>query len=272
MEIALTTNKNQWVKNSAKFGYMAKGVVYSLIGIMAAIAAFGSGSSKDAGKTDAFKLLLDQPMGKVLVFTVALGLVGYVAWRMIEAIKDPHHHGNEVKGIITRIGYGLSAAAYLGVSIYAFKLIFATQDSGGGTQKALVDKILDQSWGPWAIGIVGIILVGKGIQQILKSLSGKYRKEVESGRIDSRYREILVKTGGVGYIARGIVWGVIGYLFFRGAVDQNANGTGGTGEALSFLEKGFGEWVLGLVAIGLVCYGAFKILEGLYRRFDTASL
>jgi hypothetical protein len=269
MDISITTNKTDWINNSAKAGYMAKGIVYSLIGILAAIAAFGTGNSKNTGKTDAIKFLLEQPLGKTMVFLVALGLLGYVVWRMVEAIKDPHRHGTDIKGIFTRIGYGISAIVYLSVSVYAFKMVFTSHQSSGDSQKALIDKIMDEKWGPWLIGIIGIILVAKGIQQIIKSITGKYRKELEAGKINSKYREFLVKTGAAGYIARGIVWLIIGYLFVRGALDKNANETGGTGEALSFLEQGFGSWVLGLVAVGLICYGIFKILEGLYRRVET---
>ncbi|KAJ1498924.1 hypothetical protein HMI54_012266, partial [Coelomomyces lativittatus] len=72
-------------------------IVYILLGILAVMAAFGNGNTKDTGKSDVFQFILDQPFGKVLLFIVAFGLLGYVVWRLVEAIKDPHSHGNKAK-------------------------------------------------------------------------------------------------------------------------------------------------------------------------------
>lgn len=271
MAIAIPITKNKWIENFARFGYCAKGVVYCLLGVLAVIAAFGSGSAKDTGKTDVFKLILEQPLGKFLLFVVALGLLGYVMWRFIEAIKDPHNDGKNAKGMMKRIGYGISAIIYLGLSIYAFTMVFngSSSDSGGNSKQSIVDKILDLSYGQWLIGIIAGLIVAKGIYEIYKAVSGKYKKDLQEDRINPSYRKLLVKSGLAGYIARGIVWGIIGFLFFRAAINANPSEVGGTEKAFGLLESDFGPYVMGIVAIGLICYGIFKILEGLYKRLDV---
>ena len=272
MDLELTTNKNKWIENFARFGYAAKGVVYCLVGILACIAAFGSRKSDETSKTDALKLIQEQPFGKILLAIVALGLLGYVLWRFIEALKDPHHHGTKAKGILTRIGYGISALIYLGLSIFAFKLILNGNSSGGegNTKQSIINKLMEHEAGLWAIGIVALIIIGKGISHIIKAISGKYRKELKEEKIDHKYRDLLIKAGGIGYFARGVVWGIIGYLLLRAVFNSNPSQAGGADNALSFVEDGFGSLVLGIIALGLICYGIFKILEGMYKKISVS--
>lgn len=271
MDVALTVNKNKWIENFARFGYAAKGIVYCLVGILACIAAFGSGKSNDTSKTDALKLIQEQPFGKTMLALVALGLLGYVLWRFIEAVKDPHHHGTKAKGILTRIGYGISALIYLGLSIFAFKLVINGNNSGGegNTQQNILNKVMDHEAGLWIIGMVALIIIGKGIYHIIRAVRGKYRKDIREEKIDPKYRNLLIKAGGIGYFARGIVWGIIGYLLLRAALNSNPNAAGGTENALSFVENGFGSLVLAIIALGLICYGIFKILEGMYKKISV---
>lgn len=121
--LSLSNNKNIVVK-LARFGYITKGVVYSIVGILASMAAFGIGTTKNTDRNGVINFIVDQPLGKVLLGIVCVGLLGYVMWRLIETFKDPHDHGNGAKGLITRAGYAISAIVYAGLSIYAFRLLF----------------------------------------------------------------------------------------------------------------------------------------------------
>ena len=104
--------KEKWIENFARFGIVSKGVVYCLIGILTAMAAFGL-QGKKAGKTDAFNLIYEQPFGKILLLIVACGLLGYVTWRFFQAFRDIDHKGNDAKAKVVRIGYAISAVIYL---------------------------------------------------------------------------------------------------------------------------------------------------------------
>lgn len=269
MDISIPVNKNKWIENFARWGYAAKGIVYCLLGVLALIAAFGSGSSKNTEKQDIFNLILEQPFGKFLLGAVAVGLLGYVMWRLIEVFKDPHNHGKKIKGIVVRIGYLISALVYFSFSVIAIKLILG--NGGGGnssnTQQTLLSKIMNYEAGVWAVGVVAIIFIIRGIQQIAKAFSGKFRKDIQEGKIGRKYRTLLVRAGSAGYISRGIVWGIVGYLFLKAAINSNPSEAGDTSNALELLEN-HGSWVLGTVAAGLICYGVFKILEALYKRFN----
>lgn len=77
----------------ARAGYAAKGVVYIVIGWLAATAAVGRGG----GTTDprgAVRFIGDGPFGKIALVVIGVGLLGYMAWRLVSAATDAERHGN----------------------------------------------------------------------------------------------------------------------------------------------------------------------------------
>lgn len=264
-------SKSDWIEGFARIGYASKGIVYCLLGILAVIAAFGSGSTDDTNKTNILNIILGQPFGKIILGIVAVGLIGYVMWRAIETIKDPHNHGNSGKGLLTRAGYAVSAIVYAAISYSAFKLIINGSEGGdnGDIRQTAVAKLLEQPFGQWLVGLVALGIFIRGAQQIIKAVSGKYRKGIKESKINNQYKELLIKTGEVGYIARGIVWGLIAFLFMRAAIFSDANEAGSTDDALGLVQTDFGPWVLTAIALGLFCYGVFFMVKAKFSRVEV---
>ena len=97
------------IRYLAKAGYSSRGVVYLVIGVFALLAAIGSGENKSA--KDALSTVLSQPFGTVMIVVLIAGLVGYVLWRLIQAIFDTDGHGRTLKGFTIRIGLLVGAGA-----------------------------------------------------------------------------------------------------------------------------------------------------------------
>lgn len=81
----------------ARFGYVAKGFVYGAIGILALLAAFSFGG-ETTDTSGALQAISQQPFGQILLVLITIGLVGYVIWRLIQAIVDPRDKGTDAKG------------------------------------------------------------------------------------------------------------------------------------------------------------------------------
>ena len=94
-----------WVEWIARFGYAAKGVGYVVMGVLAVLAAAGAGGGSTTDQNGAFQTIEEAPFGQVLLGVVAVGLVGYVLWRSIQAVADPDGEGTDLKGVVKRIGY-----------------------------------------------------------------------------------------------------------------------------------------------------------------------
>ena len=106
------------VEPIARFGLAARGVVYVVIGTLAARAAAGKGG----GATDregAVRAVDRVDDTGLLMIALALGLLAYVVWRLVQAFGDLEGKGKDAKGLAVRAGYAASGLAYLGLAVTA---------------------------------------------------------------------------------------------------------------------------------------------------------
>lgn len=263
----------EWIDTYARVGIASKGVVYILVGVLAAMAAFGKGGNVGGGQQGAFSWILEQPFGQILLGLVIIGLLGYVGWRMIMAFKDPDGYGTDAKAMFKRAGFFFSGLTYLFFAFSAARMLYPALSSGsggsGGGQETLIAKVLDQPFGQILVGIFAAIVIGKGIFQFYRGIQGKFKGHVNERTMSSEERAVYTRSGRVGYIARGIVFGIVGYFLVQAAMQSDASEAGGTGEALSFLSGTGGPILLAAVALGLAAYGIFMFLKSKYRYIPT---
>lgn len=235
-------------------GLAAKGLVYGIIGALTAMVAFDMGGEK-AGKSDVVDFLQTQPFGNFILYLLSAGVVAYSLWRLYTAFADPKNKGNDIKGIIKRIGYFCSSAVYMlfGISIFRSAL---GSGGGSGSKQYYTAQLMDYSYGPTLIAIVGIILIGVGIYQIYKGYSGKYLKELNAGY--GQHQSKIKTAGKYGFMARGVVFGILGYFVLLAGLTENADMVRGTQGAFSFLQQqSYGTYMMGIIALGLLGYGLF---------------
>src|SRR5687768_3244501 len=69
------------------YGSIATGIIYLGIGVIA-ILSFLKVRHGGADESSMLAILNDYIVGKILIWIILLGTVGYIAWRFYEAIKD----------------------------------------------------------------------------------------------------------------------------------------------------------------------------------------
>lgn len=250
----------------ARAGYAAKGIVYFLLGTLAFMAAFEMGRpGGEASRGSVFRMVRDAPAGAVLMGALALGLVCYALWRMVQAFAPRYGHEHKVN---KRVLYFFSGLAYAAVAFAAIKMALWHQESSGNGQQTLAATLLARKGGQLLTGLGALVLFGIGIYQVYYGWSEKYRKHVQESNIPSQHARLLLRSGKIGYIARGLVWVVIAFLLFRAALHARATEAGDTADAFRFLEASpFGSYLLGAVGLGLVAFGIFSWLRALYEKF-----
>ena len=73
--------------------------------------------------------------------------------------------------------------------------------------------------------------------------------------------------GTIGHVARAVVFGLVGVFLLKAAYDYKANEAIGLDGALGKLYNGaYGSWLLGAVALGLLAFSCFSLVEARYRR------
>ncbi|NJW54882.1 DUF1206 domain-containing protein, partial [Salinimicrobium oceani] len=120
------------IKTMARTGFVAKGVVYGIIGILTFKAAFDMGGQK-AGQMQVLEWLEKQTFGNILLVLMALGLLCYAAWRFVQAVKDPEHIGDDKKGKAKRTGFFFSGLLYLGLAVLAALKAFGSSTGSSGS-------------------------------------------------------------------------------------------------------------------------------------------
>ncbi|KIN14549.1 DUF1206 domain-containing protein [Vreelandella titanicae] len=263
-------NRNHWdaITLYARMGYASRGIVYVLVGSLAALAAFGQGGQTE-GSRGALERLLTAPFGKVLLAIMAIGLVGYAMWRIIQAVKDTDHHGNGAKGLAIRAGLLASAITHTLLSFFAATLIFqfagSSGDSGGGSQ-GIAGWLMQQPFGRWLVGGVGLIMIGVGIAHALKGYQAKFDKHFAMPPQTQQWAYPICRFG---LVIRGAVFVIVGSFFIIAAYQINPNQAGGMSEVFSTLRsQPFGQWLLGFVALGLFAFGLYSLLAAVYRRIN----
>lgn len=272
----LPTPRPHWVARFARLGLTAKGIVYCLVGAMAFMAAFeiGGKSVKDTGKSGVFQFILDQPFGKLLLGLVAIGLLCFALWRFIQTFMDTEHKGTNGKGIVRRVGYGFSGAIYGTFAFAAASAALGNNSHSGSAnaEQSMAQELLSKPFGQWLAGAVAIGIIGFGMYQIYRAYSGNYLKKIQANRLKPDVQHLLLRAGKIGYTARGVVYVIIGYLFLKAAIHDNSSEAGGSNSAFSFLEMGnYGSLLLGIVALGLLCYGVFMFVRAKCEVINTRS-
>lgn len=260
----------------ARLGWVAKGVVYLLLGILAIpIAREGEGrddgaaGESQASQTGAVARIADSMFGELALWLVAVGLVLYVVWRLV-SIALPAD--NSAKAWLTRIGYLVSAVVYLAVAWTAVSYARAgTSSDQGGTEDSRIERLtadwLQKSAGQWLIGIAGVIVICIGLAFLYRGIAADFRKELEPRGVGPISHESIVTLGRIGWVGRGVMMVIVGWFLTRAAIDfrpDQANGIDGAlREATS---TGWGRGMVWVVAVGLAVYGIYCVISAPRER------
>lgn len=249
-----------WVMPFMRAGYGARGIVYTIVGGLAAWSAFRGGQAE--GTQDALSTLRDGGFGTALLWVIAIGLLAYMVWRLLDAALDLEDYGTDGKGIASRIGLAATGLIHgaIGVSI-ALMAMGDRSGDGGGTQ-SFITRVMEWPGGRWIVGIIGVCVIGAGIHYAWKGLAEKYKEDIVNTETSRKLAPVLK----AGFVAEGVVVGIIGALILSAAWTYDPSQAGGVGAAFSEIRSApFGRILLIAVALGLVAFAIENFIEAVYR-------
>ena len=254
----------------ARFGYASKGVLYGTVGFLALSLALGDGGTTTDTK-GALLRLHDLPAGSVLLWLLVVGLVGYSLWQLLRAILDPEHQGTEAKGLAKRAGYLISGGAYLALAVFSARV--AAQGSAPRNQNSeaqTASQVLQLPGGQLLLGLVGAALLAVAADQLSSAYTAKFMKRMAFADVGAQYQGTLKRVGQVGIAARGLLLTIVGLFLLVAAWRDQASTAIGTAEALAWLRgQPAGQFLLGTVALGTLCYGVWCVIQAMYRRIKV---
>ncbi len=251
------------MKTTAIVGFISKGFIYLVIGVLSLLAALNLGG-QSSGANQALQFLKKQPFGQGLLIVLGLGLLCYSYWMFVQTFKDPENIGNDRNGKMQRFGLFTTGLVYTFLAFLTFYHLFKPSSHGNSGSRYL-DMVGASSLSVIFI-CIGIIL---GIQAIILIVGVFKGGLLDQFNLEGRRGSGIIRAiGKFGFYSRAFIVGIIAYFFFKAGIYTGNHDLKGIQAAFSFLHKSaIGTILMAFTAVGFVSYGLFYIFLFRYRSF-----
>ncbi len=260
----------QTVSNSAAFealaraGFLARASIYAIIGILAIKVALGSGGTT-TNQQGALRTIAHQPFGKVLLVLTACGLGGYALWRFTRAALG--HGPEESDSTFDRIAAVGSGVVYAGLCAIAVEILAGSSGGGSGNTGKTTAGIFGWPGGVWLVGAAGVVVIGIGLYQGYRAVTQDFLENSKTEKMGAATRRWIGLIGTVGYLARMVVFVLVGAFLLEAAISYDPNKAVGLDGVLARLaHHSYGPFLLGIVAAGLIAFAVHSASDARYRR------
>jgi hypothetical protein len=256
---------SEWIERLGRIGLVAKGLSYGLVGVLAVLVALGIGGAA-TDREGALRLIAKESYGAIILVALGLGFGAYAAWRLAQALLDRDDEGNDFEGWAKRGGALAKGLLYAGLSLLAFSFVTGPRGESRDEPEHTA-RVFDLPLGRWLVLALGLGLIGFGLVNGYRSITGKYRKHLKTGQVEREDVGPVVNVAGfLGHAARMVVFSMVGIFLVRAAWQYDPKEAIGIDEALAKLaQQPYGPVWLGAAAVGLFAYGVFSVLQARYR-------
>jgi O-antigen/teichoic acid export membrane protein len=250
----------------ARLGLVAQGISFGLVAVLAIKLALGEGG-KATDREGALRTLAHDSFGRVLVIALAAGFGCYALWRLSEAVFGHKVESRRDESAWKRAGALGKAAIYGSLSAAAVSVLLGGNGGSGKKEKEATAGILGWPGGKWIVMALAAAIAAAALWNLYRGLSRRFLEQLKTGEMSEKARRWATSAGVIGLVARGVVFGLIAWFFFKAAVDYDPKKARGLDGALRKLATApYGSWLLGIVAAGLFAYGVFCVIQARYRR------
>jgi hypothetical protein len=274
-----------------RVGWVAKGVVYALVGLLALSIALNSEASgpgeqqsggsagSEASQSGAIARIAEASFGATILGVVGAGLLVYAVWRAITALLPAD---NGARAWATRIGYVISAVVYTALAWSA--LSFVSNRSAGGqtsgdasdSEDARVERftreVMSHVGGRWLVAVGGVVLIAIGLYFARKGTKTPFEDQLAGRGAGPLSHHHIVMLGRIGWVGRGLMTALIGTFLIRAALNYDPEEAEGLDGALRrTVDSGVGAVFVAVVAFGLIVYGVYCVASAPQRRLASAD-
>lgn len=254
-------------KTAAVIGFVSKGIIYLVIGVLSLMAALNMGG-ESSGTNQALSFVKKQPFGQVLLLLLGTGLLCYSFWMFIQSFKDPENIGTDRRAKMRRFGLFTTGLVYVAVAFLCFYHLVAYPVDSSSDSRYL--DFLGPTTLSYVFMGIGIILAFQALVLIVGVLKGglldQFNLEGQKGS------GLIRKVGQFGFYARAFVVVIITYFFLHAGIYTGSHDIKGIQDAFSFLDQSaLGRILMALTALGFIAYGAFYVLLTRYRSFESEA-
>ena len=222
--------------------------------------------------------LARQPLGRVLLVFVAVGLACHAVWRLLLAVRGEPGSDDDGKSVVKRAANAGRALIYGSFTVAAVGLALGgsgSSSSGGGTgssgsgskEKQSTAIVLSFPAGHWLVIAVGVGIIGAGAWNVKRAVTRSFLDKIDRSSLTEGRERVVEIAGIVGYLARAFCYALVGWFLINAGWQHDSSETQGLDGALrEFATTNHGTVLLTLLAIGLVLFGCFRVIDGLLRN------
>jgi hypothetical protein len=259
----------RWLEWLTRIGYVARGVVYLLVGGTGLFVAVGL-SERAQGSSDVIRLLAGLPMGRLLIAALTVGLVGYSLLSFVAAVRAPEGEGG-ARGVLARAADAIAGTVYAALAALAVRLLADPTADTGSASEQLAARLLAMSGGRVVMALAGLATACAGLYLGYRAVALPVTSQLERRRVAPTVVRAVVRLARVGLAARAILFVLCGALLLRAGWSGEPRRVGGLGDALDTLaDAPGGPAIVGAVALGCVAYGAYQLAKARWRRVRLA--
>ena len=243
-----------------RLGYVVRGVLYCVMGVLALRIALAQPEGKALDLTGSVVFLIGNPFGKFILLVIIIGLAAYSLWGLIRAIFDPLHRGSDPSGYMERLGFVSSALSYGAIVAFGLKILAGSGGASTDSTQQVISSLLEHPAGGSLTLVIGLGAMGIGVGQFVEAYRAVFKRDLKGTEMSDTQRNIAVALGRFGMFARGVIFLIVGWFIVQAGIHHDPGQVQGFGGAFMFLlAQPFGHVVLGVIALGFVALGLHSL-------------
>ena len=266
-------SKRQALVRTGRVAIVTQGLLYAILGLLALRLAFGNHDDKPSQR-GALEAIARQPLGRMLLVIVAIGLAAHAAWRLLLAVRGEPGDDDDGKSVAKRAANLGRMAIYGSFTVAAAGLVLGSRSSAGGggsgsgaKEKQSTAVVLSWPAGRWQVIAVGIGIIGGGLWNVKRAITRSFLDKLDCSSVSEGRERIVEVVGVAGYLARAFCYVLVGWFLINAGWHHDSRKTEGLDGALrEFATTDYGTWLLALLAIGLMLFGCFRVIDGILRK------
>lgn len=260
--VASTAENSRALQVLARLGFAVNGLLHILIAAIAIAIAVGAGSGS-ADQSGALGQLASSPGGVFVLWVVVAGLSALGVWLLLGAFlmrgADPKRRWSRR---VTEVG---KALVYFLLAGTAFTFAQGGVTSSAGSTRDASSSLLAAPVGVIVLLAAGLLVLAVGVYFVRKGALQKFTEDISLP--GGSAGKVILALGTAGYIAKGIVLGVVAVLIVVAAITldpSQATGLDGALKALAALP--YGGLILSAIGVGLIAYGLYCLARAWRAR------
>jgi hypothetical protein len=257
------------LEHLARVGLLAYGLVHLLVAWIAVQLAWFGGSGKSADQSGAMSTLARSPVGKPLLWVVAVGLIALAVWQAAEVLRWRSGwtaSGKARTRAVRQSGTALGKAAiYVALAVLAIRFATGGGQSSSQQQQRTTAGVFSWPGGQWLVGAAGLVLIGAGAYHVSTGLKTRFLGEIDTSDASPAAVRLVRRLGQIGFPGKGVALAGVGALLVYAAITFDPSKAQGLDGAIrNILALPFGQILLTLVAVGIAAFGAYLFVRARY--------